>query len=282
MRNYGIMELNITQKKILYLLSINSRFTNKDIGNSVGISPDAVQYQIKNLVEKRKLGRFIVVFDYRLVGFDHYHYLVRFKDISKFRIEELKKQPFITFINSGYGKYDLQCIVVARNEKEIEKNIKKIEELLNENIQDFMLLKFSSHYKYTNLLPELNMNVKIPKKQKNTIYRLNKPFFTEPEDYKQINLDKLDYKIINELVKDPQVTYLRLAKVLNTSHETIRYRIANYVKKGFILTLSFIPNFRKHGYFIAYTFLKLKGYNEVAFMEFVRLNKHVLYSAILI
>ncbi|MAG45603.1 MAG: hypothetical protein CMH63_02405 [Nanoarchaeota archaeon] len=276
------MELNLTQRKILKLLSLNCRYSNQDIGKAIGVSADTVQYQIENLIENRKLASFIILFDYRMIGFHHYHYLIRLKDISKLDISPLKALKFITFINTGYGKYDIQLIVIARTELELEKNLHKIESLLGDNIQDFLLLKFSSQYKYTHLLPHMNLDVKVPRNQKNPIYSLNKENFVEEDEYQEIKLDKLDNKIIKELVKNPRINYLRLANLLKVSHETIRYRISNYVKKEFITTIGLFNDFKKHGYFMNYLFLKLKTYNESLFKTFLDKNPHIFYSARLV
>lgn len=274
--------MNITQKKILKLLSINCRYSNKDIAKSSGVSADTVQYQIDNLIDVKKLGAFSILFDYRMVGFHHYHYLIRLNDVSNLQIEKLKALKFITFINTGYGKYDIQLIVVARDELELEKNLEKIGTVLGNNVQDFLLLKFSSQYKFTFLLPDLYIPVKVPRNQKNIIYSLNKENFVEEDKYEKIKLDDLDYKIIKELIKDPRINYLKLAKILKVSHETIRYRISNYVKKGFITTVSLFNDFKMHGYFVNYIFLKLKNYNEETFKVFLDRNPHVIYSARLV
>ena len=98
----------------------------------------------------------------------------------------------------------------------------------------------------------------------------------------EIKLDKLDNKIIKELVKNPRINYLRLANLLKVSHETIRYRISNYVKKEFITTIGLFNDFKKHGYFMNYLFLKLKTYNESLFKTFLDKNPHIFYSARLV
>ena len=48
------MTLKLKQKRILELLSINCRFSNKDIGKAIGLSEDAVDYQINKLINEDK------------------------------------------------------------------------------------------------------------------------------------------------------------------------------------------------------------------------------------
>lgn len=66
----------LRQKQLLELLSINCRFSNKDMAKSLHCSEDAVEYQIKKLIEEKKLANFSVQFDYNLLGYTHYHLLV--------------------------------------------------------------------------------------------------------------------------------------------------------------------------------------------------------------
>ena len=76
------MKLSLTQKRILELLSINCRFSNKDIAKCVHLSEDAVDYQINKLIKEKKLGNFNVQFNYFLLGYSLYHIFVRVSDVN--------------------------------------------------------------------------------------------------------------------------------------------------------------------------------------------------------
>lgn len=267
------------QKKILKLLSINCRYSNKDIAKSVGVSADTVDYQIKKMIEKDKLGEFYVYFNYGMIGYKHQHYLVRLKDPDSVDLVALKKLNEVTFINTGYGKHDLQIIVIGQNRTALEESIKKVEEILGDNIQDFKTLDFSAQYKWTNILPDFSVSVRKPKNQKNIIYSLDRENFFSPATFGSIELDELDHKIIKQLLKNPRISYLKLARNINSSHETVRYRITNYIKKGFIENFGVLFHFHKFGYFTNYTLLKLKNYDSAAFSSFVDSKKYIMYSA---
>lgn len=273
------MDLSLIQKKILKLLCINSRFSNKDIAKTLNVSADTVNYQINNLLNKKKIGKWYVQFDYRMVGFYHYHYLLRVKDRAKLDLKELNALKFITFINTSQGKYDLQLIIAARNELEFEKHVNTIDEIIGENLQEFSILKFVSQYKYTYLSPNLYVPVPIPKNKKNPVYSLNKIDFSIGDSFDTIKLDDTDKKIIQELIKDPRASYLEISRVTGISHETIRYRVAQYVKKRFISNFGISHDWGKHGFFTNYLFLKLKSHDTERFRTWVKNNKHVFYSA---
>src|SRR3989344_2560256 len=114
------MDLNLRQKQLLELLSINCRFSNKDIAKSLHCSEDAVEYQIQKLIIEEKLASFLVQFDYSLLGYTHYHLLIRVKDLQ-IKYDLLNKIDEIISINSSYGKYDLQLIVLVKQKEELEK-----------------------------------------------------------------------------------------------------------------------------------------------------------------
>ena len=108
------MELNLRQKKILKLLSINCRFSNKDIAKSIHISEDSVSYQIDKLINKEKLSKFSIQFFHPMVNYDSYHIWIRLKEENIKKLKEIKE---IHSINKSHGKYNLQVLVFAKSKR---------------------------------------------------------------------------------------------------------------------------------------------------------------------
>jgi len=102
------MKLNLKQKKILKLLSINCRFTNKDIAKSVGLSEDAVRYQIDKLIKEEKMGFFNTQFVHLNLGYSSYHHWIRLP--KKVSIDKIKEIPNVNSVNSSFGKFDYQIL----------------------------------------------------------------------------------------------------------------------------------------------------------------------------
>src|SRR3989344_7991422 len=119
------MDLNLRQKQLLELLSINCRFTNKDIAKSLHCSEDAVEYQINKLIEKDKIASFFVQFDYYLMGYRQYHLWVSLNRLNT-DYYKLSKIDEIISINESYGKYDLQILILVRDKISLEKTIERI------------------------------------------------------------------------------------------------------------------------------------------------------------
>jgi DNA-binding Lrp family transcriptional regulator len=276
------MKLSLTQKKILKLLTINCRFSNKDIAQAIGISADTVNYQIEKLVAKEKLGAFSVQFDYRLLGFDHFHFLIRLKDPDDIPFEKLITLKGVTFINTAHGKYDIQLIVVARDAPDFDEQSASIYKILGDSIIDFIVIKFHSQLKYSYMMPDLCVPVKIPKKPKSAVYSLARENFCAGFSDTRIALDDTDRSIIKELLHDPRESYLEISLKAGVSHETVRQRIEGYVKKRFITTFGLWNDYSRQGYFANFMLMKVKDFDENNFKEFLDQKKYVFYSAKLI
>ncbi len=273
------MDLNTRQKQLLELLSINCRFSNKDIAKSLRCSEDAVEYQIKKLIEEEKLASFSVQFDYNLLGYTHYHLLIRVKDLN-IKYDSLSKIKEIISINSSYGKYDLQLIALVKNKDELEKVIKEIKKIID--LQDLAIAEFHSYIKkFTNILPPINVNVKIPSNRRNKIYILNTKEYSLSEDRSPVKLDKIDSKIISIILKNPRVKFSELSEKTGINQETIRYRVNGYVQRKFIMNFGLLHDFQKYGLYTTQLLVNLKEVSK-ELKEFLHRNSHVFYSAHLV
>jgi Lrp/AsnC family leucine-responsive transcriptional regulator len=273
----GIMQLSLTQKKILELLSINCRFSNKDLGKAINISEDAVQYQINKLINKEKLARFIIQFDYHMLGYSQYHMWIKLRkpDVDMRPLMNMKE---LISINSSYGKYDLQIIALVKDTKELNLTLQKIETELP--IQDMATSQFNSFYKpFTNIIPPISVYAKIPKNRKKRTYELSGRLYAEAEEGEAIKIDDIDKRIITELLKNPRITFKELSQKTKINHETIRYRINNYVKHRFIKNFGLLHDFERYGLYTTYFLLKLKNIDEPKFKEYLRQNENIFYSA---
>ncbi len=273
------MDLNLRQKKLLELLSINCRFTNKDIAKSLHCSEDAVEYQIKKLIDEEKLASFSVQFDYSLLGYTHYHLLIRVKDLD-IKYESLFKIKEIISVNSSYGKYDLQLIALVKNKDELERVTTEIRKIID--IQDLSIAEFYSYIKrFTNILPPINVEVKIPTNRKNKIYVLNTKEYSFSEDRSPLKLDKIDKKIISLILKNSRIKFSELSEKTGINQETLRYRVHGYAQRKFIMNFGLLHDFQKYGLYTTQLLVNLKETSK-ELKEFLHKNSHVFYSARLI
>ena len=273
------MELNLRQKQLLELLSINCRFSNKDIAKTLHCSEDAVEYQIKKLIKEEKLANFSVQFDYYLLGYTQYHLLIRVKDLN-INYESLSKLKEIISINSSYGKYDLQLIALVKNKDELEKAIKEIKKIID--IQDMAIAEFHSYIKkFTNILPPIESGAKIPTNRKNKLYALNTKEYSFSEDRFPVTLDEIDKKIISLILKNPRIKFSEISEKAKINQETVRYRVNGYVQRKFIMNFGLLHDFQKYGLYTTQLLINLREVSK-ELKDFLHTNSHVFYAAHLI
>ncbi|MFH1650368.1 MAG: AsnC family transcriptional regulator [Candidatus Woesearchaeota archaeon] len=275
------MELSTKQRRILELLSINARFSNKDIGKIVGLSEDAVAYQIKKLILKEKYARFYVQFDYPYQEkFQLYHILIRLNNLE-FDKKAICTIPNTISINTSTGKYDVQVLAVTKSNEEYDKTIESLNSILS--ISNMTVLKYIGDYKqFTNVIPPISLNTPVPRNQKNFIYKLNSRIFPLKNPHGEWKIDESDKKIVMELLKDPLASYTKLATKTGLNHETVRTRMKAYVNSGFIINFGLMHDFKKYGLFTAHLLLNLNGEDKKKFSEYLLHNKNIFYSARLI
>jgi DNA-binding Lrp family transcriptional regulator len=271
------MELNVKQKRLLELLSINCRFSNKDIGKTIGLSEDAVEYQINKLTNQEKIAKFNVQFNFFALGYKQYHLWVKLgnKEIDYDKLNDLND---VTSINSSYGKYDLQLIIISKTQKRLNEIIKKVMEIVG--VKKYHLSEFKDFYKrFTNILPVFSLNTKTPTNRKNFVYDLKGRLYYLPDEEFSYKIDRIDKKIITSLLKSPRASYQEISKNTGLNHETVRYRIRNYVKTRLISNFGLIHDFKKYGLYTTYFLFKLKKFDEEELKDLLLRNDHVFYAA---
>src|SRR3989338_8540230 len=264
--------LSLVQKKILKLLAINCRYTNKDIAQAIGMSEDIVRYHIEKLIEKEKMSHFTAFFDFKHVGMYHHHYLIRLKDISQNMIAELTRIKEIFFINTSSGSYDLQLIIAHKDDEELLAIKQQIDFLLKDNIADSMMLKFYVQYKWSNVLPVYDVAIKKPSNKKNPVYKLNR------EDWHQqssdimppLKITEAEKKTIKALIKDPRASYTQISRQTDQSIESVRQQIYRFVEKEYIGSFGIFPDMHKYGYFTSCIMLNIQGLERAKLQSYIQ------------
>ncbi len=274
------MKLNLKQKKILKLLSINCRFTNKDIAKSIGISEDAVAYQINKLINKEKLAKFNIQFFYPSLGYKDYHIWLRLK--KEENIEKLKDIKQIHSINKSQGKYDIQLLVFAKSQRDFLRTLREIKKIIS--VKEIKFSKFMGVAKsFSNIIPTIDVKVKIPENNRKFEYLLNSSQYSLGDFDKRIKIDETDKQIIEQILKKPRISFQELSQFIKINHETIRYRLRKYVNDKLITNFGLIHDFQKYGLFVNYFLIKSdeKKLNEKEFIKYLNSKINIFYCPVL-
>lgn len=114
-----------TDIKILSLLYQNSRATTVELASKVGLTPDAVQYRIKKLIEKEYVLGYTAWFDAKKLGFNYYKLLINFRSITpdkeKKFLQFCIENDDIVFLNKVIGSWDIELDIIVRDNLELHK-----------------------------------------------------------------------------------------------------------------------------------------------------------------
>jgi Lrp/AsnC family leucine-responsive transcriptional regulator len=137
-----------TDRKILFYLFDDARIKSTEIAAKLKISPDAVQYRIKKLIDQKIIAFFTTWFDRRKLGYEYYKVLLWFQYPTRENEQRLiaycEQHPNIVFINRVIGNWDLEIDFDARNSKEIHEFIKGITMKFQDIIRDHTTLTILS------------------------------------------------------------------------------------------------------------------------------------------
>ena len=92
-------------------------------------------------------------------------------------------------------------------------------------------------------------------------------------------MDKLDKKILLELIKNSRTPLTALPKKLNSSREVITYRVNKLKKEGIIINFTTEINVEKLGFIGAAVFISIKTKKEKEFKDFLEKCEFISWVA---
>ncbi len=228
--------MDIKDKKILYLLDLNSRMKESDLAKQLNTSKQVVSYRISGLENRGVIKKFQGVLNLKSIGISLYAN-VYFKMIA---VNKKKEEEIIDFLvkndKIGYvallgGRFDLSIVLVAKNLQELESTLNDIVNKYPNELKEYTLslrtigVKFHKKYLFQDKFKE------------------NKKILTN-EDY-LVKIDELDTKILKELSKNSRESIINISEKLKQPFSTIRIRIKNLEKKGVIAGYSLLFDLSK-------------------------------------
>jgi len=134
-------KLDGTDVEILKLLALNCRVSNYEVGNKVGLSPDAVAYRIKSLLKKGVIKEFTVMLNYSLLNYDWYTFAIRLRMLDQKNEAKFKafvnNHPLIRRAMKTLGAWDLLLYVVTPSPKEFHALVKEIKTTFSDIIGNY-------------------------------------------------------------------------------------------------------------------------------------------------
>jgi len=219
--------LDLKDRKILYQLDLNCRQSNAQIGKKVGLSKQVVDYRIKRMQEEEVIKYFWTQIDTYKLGYNcsRLYLSLQYANpmVRREIIEHLCGYKNLWAVMSTTGLFDIDFVFWVKD------------------FNDFSFFWNKTNDKYGDYFAECLFSVVT----KVDSYRLSYILLDEydrsdRDDYvrigggKTVNIDKVDYKLLNEMVLNARTPLINLAEKLDCSSQSVNYRIKNLMKTGII------------------------------------------------
>jgi len=126
-RMEGIENIDEVDLGILSELYGNARQSTVNIAKKVGLTPDAVQYRIKKLIERKLILGYTAWYDAKKLEFNYYKILIGFRNITKDLENEFMRfcteRDEVIFINKTIGSWDVEVDIIVEDNRELHRFI---------------------------------------------------------------------------------------------------------------------------------------------------------------
>ncbi|MGV8087321.1 MAG: Lrp/AsnC family transcriptional regulator [Candidatus Woesearchaeota archaeon] len=229
--------LSNIDKKILSLLSINSRLPTRTIAKKLKLPISTVYYRI-NYLEKEKILTYRAVINHSKMGLQYCRLGVKLYDNQQKNIDEfidyLKHRKDIQWIANVHGIYDVIFVFFANTFDSLTSLLSDIKINFSKNIELTYIGFLKKMYFGNPLISNDTIVV----------------------DYSKIEdiTDELDKKIINALEQKPSQNILTLAAECNCTSKTALLHLRKLNKNKIILNNGVTLDYSKLGYNSAHIF----------------------------
>ena len=260
------MNLDLKDRKILYYLDGNCRQSNTQIGKHVGLKRDVVLYRINNLINNEIISNFYTEINTFKLGYQVFRIYINFQYVNPVKKKEIIDY-FVYYKNSwvvGTVKSEIDfCAVIW------VRDIFEFYQFWNKTLDKYE--EFFSNY-YISIYVQATTYRKSYLLYDKEIYE-NHEMFRIQCGGKSVEIDELDYALLNELADNARIPLVDLAEKLQTTAQTVSNRIKYLLKNDVIKTFRVNLNLKNIGLqqFKVDIYLKEHKYKKPIF-EFLSTN----------
>ncbi len=236
-----MVDLVLKDRKILYELDLNCRQSNTQIGKKVGLSRQVVEYRIKRMEDEGVIQNYYTVIDTYKLGYTFYRYYINLQSISRKKKQEIidhfVNYKKISTVATARGIYDLIVVFWVDDIAEFYDFWKKTLEQYGNQFSErmFSLYIHGRGYPSSFLIYE----------ESDVIEPLRVDSFGVT---KRINIDEVDYRLLNEMALKARIPLVDLAEVLGCSSQNVMYRMDKLQKNGLIQSFRTAVNLQELGF----------------------------------
>jgi len=259
-----LLSIDVRDRKILAELDKDARQPYSQIATKLGLSQQVVSYRVQRLLDQGVIKSFVTFINLERVGHRIFNFCLNLKHMTEEReqelIERVARVPHVNWLCTTTGGYDLIIGVNAADMEQFQFLFSQITSILeHEIVDDGLFICLDSWQMPYPVLPDIRRTLPSPE--------------VGIKLCETVNLQQIDYRIIQELAGNARVTNNELARKLKTSVSTIAYRIDYLTKNKIIMGFKPLIDMSKLGYNWHLVLFKLKyvdAHTRKQFMEVLK------------
>ena len=212
-------KIDLKDRKILYELDLNCRQSNSQIGKKVGLTRDVVAYRIKRMEDEGVIKGYWTAINTFKLGYNVFRIYINFQYVSTEKRKEII-QHFVNYKNawaviSIKGEIDFDAIIWINDMYEFY-------QFWSSTLDKFEY--YFARYTFSTYIEAFNYV---------SSYLLDKTPKGDRLHYRttcgggSIEIDELDYKILNEIAINARILLVELAEKVGCTSQTVLYRMKN-------------------------------------------------------
>jgi DNA-binding Lrp family transcriptional regulator len=265
-----MVKIDEKDRRILYELDLNSRQPISQISKKLEIHENSVKYRIKKLEKVGVIYNYYAVIDSFKLGYLPIKFYLKFEfttpNIEEEIINYFKQNKQTWWVASLEGRFDLAVHMLVKNFKLFsdfwDLTLEKFNDYIGEALfaQYFYLNSFEYSYLY----------------DKNIIKKRKK--FTSINDGGIINIDKINYQILELIAPNARINLSKIAERLSLTPEAIIYRLKKLEKLNIIQGYRTNINLQKIGYKNFKVDIFLGDYKQrLKIIDYIKNNNNLVF-----
>ncbi len=248
--------LDLKDRKILYQLDLNCRQSNTQIGKKVGLSKQVVDYRIKRMEDEGIITGYFTAIDSYKLGYYCFRIYINFYDATpqdkKEIIEYFASQKNIWALIEVQGPIDLDVVMWVDD-------IFAFNIWWEQTLKRYGIFFAKSTVSILTQVISCKLPILINKNGENMV---DNSFFITSCEGKTIQIDQIDYRILDEIALNARISLISLSKKLDISSQAVKYRVKNLQKNKVIQAFRTLIDFKKIGYQMQSIDIYLKDHSK--------------------
>ncbi|MBW2971623.1 Lrp/AsnC family transcriptional regulator [Candidatus Woesearchaeota archaeon] len=239
-----IDELDIKDRKILYILCQEARTPPSVIAKQVGLSKDAVKYRIRQLEKKGVIYNYITLLDMFPLRYLGYELFIKFnippEEAGKIS-EYFDSHPNICWSCHLSGEWDYFAELLCSSNQEFHSITKDLAEKFGEQLVDYDFMLVGDMYRITQIIDSVydGKGIELKDIVEPTVF---------PTDVGKRILDDTEKKMLAVMGEHATLPIHVIAKKAGLTPEVVRYRMRKMRQEGLMIRNTAVIAYQKLGF----------------------------------